>query len=178
MRQCTISFRNGRSELNTKFVKKGLDATKKYPKIPATKWKTFVQQKTSEDFLSKSQANSELAKKNIYHHHLGTSGYQHAIPKWRVEEAARKAIGLPVLLEDVPKRVGGGLHVQKPQESEASLSWPEPMIDEAAKNILVMVAKQKEGSFKPSRERDTLSVGVGNPEHPGLVPFGLEGRIS
>jgi len=43
------------------------------------------------------------------------------------------------------------------------------MTDEAAKNILAMVAKQKEGSFKPSRERDTLSVGLGNPEHPGRV---------
>ena len=91
--------------MNTKFVKKGLDTTKKYPKIPATKWKTFVEQKTSEEFLSMSQANAELAKKNIYHHHLGTSGYQHAIPKWRAEEAVRKAVGLPVLLEDVPKRV-------------------------------------------------------------------------
>jgi len=43
------------------------------------------------------------------------------------------------------------------------------MTDEAAKNILAMVAKQKEGSFKPSRERDTLSVGLGNPEHLGRV---------
>ena len=43
------------------------------------------------------------------------------------------------------------------------------MTDEAAKNILVMATKQKEGSFKPSRERDTLSVGLGNPEHPGRV---------
>ena len=42
------------------------------------------------------------------------------------------------------------------------------MTDEVAKNILVMVAK-KEGPFKPLRERDTLSVGLGNLEHPGHV---------
>ena len=30
MRQCAISFRNWRSEMNTKFMKKGLDAMKKY----------------------------------------------------------------------------------------------------------------------------------------------------
>jgi hypothetical protein len=41
------------------------------------------------------------------------------------------------------------------------------MTNEAAKNILAMAAKRKEGSFKPSRERDALSVEVG-----------LEGRIS
>ena len=44
------------------------------------------------------------------------------------------------------------------------MSWPDPMTDEAAKNILAVAAKQKEGSFKPSRERDTVSVGLGNPE--------------
>ena len=81
MKQCAFSFHNWRSELNTKFVKKGLDATKKYKNITATKWKTFGEQKTSEEFLSKSQANSELAKKNIYHHRLGTGGYKRAIPK-------------------------------------------------------------------------------------------------
>ena len=43
------------------------------------------------------------------------------------------------------------------------------MTDEAAKNVLAVAAKQKEGSFKPSRERDTLRFGLGNPEHPGLV---------
>ena len=90
--------------MNTKFVKKGLDATKKYPKITAAKWKTFVEQKTSEEFLSMSQANAKLAKKNLYHHRLGTSGYQRAIPKWRAEEAARKAAGLPVMFDEVNER--------------------------------------------------------------------------
>ena len=47
--------------------------------------------------------------------------------------------------------------------------WPDLVTDEAAKNILAVVAKQKEGSFKPSRERDTLIMGLGNPEHPGRV---------
>jgi len=81
--------------MNTKFMKKGLDATNKYPKIIVAKWKTFVEQKTSEEFLSKSQANSELAKKNIYHHRLGTGGYKHVIPKWQADKAAMKAAGLP-----------------------------------------------------------------------------------
>ena len=127
--------------MNTKFMKKWLDAMKKYPRITAAKWKTFVEQKTSEEFLYMSQANVELAKKNIYHHRIGTSGYQRAIPKWRAEEAARKVAGLPVLLEDVPERAGEWLHARKPQESEASLSWPDPMTDEATKNILAVVAK-------------------------------------
>ena len=96
MRQCAISFHNWRSELNTKFVK------------------TFVEQKTSEEFLSKSQANSELAKKNIYHHILGTGGYKRAIPKWQAEEAARKMAGLPVMFEEVLKRAVNWLRARKP----------------------------------------------------------------
>ena len=55
------------------------------------------------------------------------------------------------MFEEVPKRAVKWLHAQKPQESASSLSWPDPMIDEAVKNILAMAAKQKEGSFKPSK---------------------------
>ena len=68
---------------------------RKRKNISATKWKTFVEQKTSEEFLSKSQANAKLAKKNIYHHHLGIGGYQRVIPKWQADKAAMKAAGLP-----------------------------------------------------------------------------------
>ena len=56
------------------------------------------------------------------------------------------------------------------------MSWPDPRTDEAAKNVLAVAAKQKEGSFKPSRERDTVSVGLGNPEHPGRVR-GVSSRL-
>jgi len=56
------------------------------------------------------------------------------------------------------------------------LSWPDPRTDEAAKNVLAVAAKQKEGSFKPSRERDILSVGLGNLEHPGRVR-GVSSRL-
>jgi hypothetical protein len=75
-RQCGISFRNFRSELNTKYVKKGLDPPKKCKNISATQWKTFVEQKTSDAFLAKSAANSLTGKKNIYSHRLGTGGYK------------------------------------------------------------------------------------------------------
>ena len=40
------------------------------------------------------------------------------------------------------------------------------MTDKAAKNILDMAAKEKEGSFKLARKRDVLSLGLGNLEHP------------
>ena len=42
MRQLAISFHNQKSKLNTKFVKKGLHATKMYDKITEAQWQVFV----------------------------------------------------------------------------------------------------------------------------------------
>jgi hypothetical protein len=43
------------------------------------------------------------------------------------------------------------------------------MLDEAAKSIFVVAAKQHKGLFKPQRERDILTAGLGNPKHSGRV---------
>jgi hypothetical protein len=74
MKQFAINFRNWRSEINTKFAKKGL-ADEKY-KISAGQWAVFLEQRSSPDFISLSEANLELSKKNKYRHHLGTGGYK------------------------------------------------------------------------------------------------------
>ena len=80
MKQFAINFRNWRSETNTKFAKKGLDPTKKY-KISAGQWAVFLEQRSSPKFISLSEANLELSKKNKYHHHLGTDGYKRQVSK-------------------------------------------------------------------------------------------------
>ena len=43
------------------------------------------------------------------------------------------------------------------------------MVEEAAKNIFAVVAKQRAAEFKPQREKDILTVVRGNPKHPGRV---------
>jgi hypothetical protein len=43
------------------------------------------------------------------------------------------------------------------------------MLKKLQKNIYAMAAKQNQGTFKPQRERDILTAGLGNPEHPGRV---------
>jgi hypothetical protein len=55
---------------------------KKY-KISAGQWVVFLEQRSNPDFISLSEVNLELSKKNKYHHHLGTGGYKRQIPKWR-----------------------------------------------------------------------------------------------
>jgi hypothetical protein len=68
--------------MNTKWAKKGLDPTKRY-KITVGQWAVFLEQRREPEFIAQSEANTELAKKNKYDHHLGTGGYQRQVPKWR-----------------------------------------------------------------------------------------------
>jgi hypothetical protein len=80
-----------------------LDPTKRY-KITVGQWTVFLKQRREPEFLARSEANTELAKKNKYHHHLGTGGYQRQVPKWRQEEAAKKVAGLLTLSEQLGER--------------------------------------------------------------------------
>jgi len=43
------------------------------------------------------------------------------------------------------------------------------MVEEATKNIFKVAAKQQVGEVKPQREKDVLTITLGNPEHPGRV---------
>jgi hypothetical protein len=154
--------------MNTKWPKKGLDPTKRY-KITAGQWEVFLEQRREPEFVARSEANTELAKKNKYHHHLDIGGYQRQVPKWRQEEAAKKATRLPTLSKQLGERATNWIRARKPRETETDLSFDDPMLDEAAKSIFAVAAKQHEGLFKPRRERDILTTGLGNPEHPGRV---------
>jgi hypothetical protein len=43
-------------------------------KITQSKWEEFVKQKTEPEALAISDKFAEISKKNIYPHHLGSSG--------------------------------------------------------------------------------------------------------
>jgi hypothetical protein len=96
-------FRKWKSELNTKYVKKGL-MPKHMGKITGAQWKEFVQQKTDPKALAISNEYAEMSKKNIYPHHMGSKGYVAKIPEWKkkIEEAV--SVGNPNPVEDIEKR--------------------------------------------------------------------------
>jgi hypothetical protein len=50
-------------------------------KITEVQWKEFIQQKTNPKPLAISNEYSEMSKKNIYPHHMGSKGYIAKIPK-------------------------------------------------------------------------------------------------
>jgi hypothetical protein len=73
-------FHKWKSELNMKYMKKGL-MPKHMGKITEAQWKEFVQQKTDPKALAISNEYAEMSKKNIYPHHMGSKGYVAKIPE-------------------------------------------------------------------------------------------------
>ena len=69
------SFRRWRSELNKKYIQKGLTPFNEFGNITPSQWEELVAQKTSPEALELSARNTELAKRNKHHHHLGPGGY-------------------------------------------------------------------------------------------------------
>ena len=76
---------------------------------------------------------------------------------------------MPTLFEQLGERTTNWIHARKPRETKAGVSFDDPNVEEVAKNIYAMAAKQSQGSFKPQRERDILKAGLGNLKHPGRV---------
>jgi hypothetical protein len=115
-------FRKWKSELNTKYMKKGL-MPKHMGKITEAQWKEFVQQKTDPKVLTISNEYAEMSKKNIYPHHKGSKGYVAKIPEWKkkIEEAvsAGNPKPLPMSSPPVPKFKEAS-HPLPPKEKKAS----------------------------------------------------------
>jgi hypothetical protein len=63
-------------------MKKGL-VPKYICKITEVQWKEFVQQKIDPKALAISNEYVEMSKKNIYPHHMGSSGYVAKILEWK-----------------------------------------------------------------------------------------------
>jgi hypothetical protein len=76
---------------------------------------------------------------------------------------------LPTLSEQLGERIANWIRARKPRQTESGVSFDDPNVEEVVKNIYAVAVKQSQGSFKPQKERDILTSGLGNPEHPGRV---------
>jgi hypothetical protein len=96
-------FRKWKLEMNRKYVKTGL-VPKHMGKISEARWKEFVQQKTKPKALAISSEFAEMSRKNIYPHHMGSSGYVGKIleSKKKMEQAI--SAGNPNLVDDIEER--------------------------------------------------------------------------
>ena len=58
----------------------------------------------------------------------------------------------------------GGLVLGYRKRANCGLSFADTMVEEVVKNIFKVAAKQQAGKFKPQREKDVLTVALGNLE--------------
>jgi len=61
MKQCAVSLRNWRSEMNVKYAKIGMDPTTKY-KITKEQSAVFLEQRNDQNFLARSEANCKCIR--------------------------------------------------------------------------------------------------------------------
>ena len=83
------SFRRWKSELNTKYVQKGLTPFADYGDITPQQWEEFVRQKNSKESLALSKRNRDLALSNVQKVCLGPGEYQRKADQWRRERVAK-----------------------------------------------------------------------------------------
>jgi hypothetical protein len=70
------AFQRWRSDLNRRFIQRGLTPFHEFGNITHNQWAQLVAEKTSPKALAMSQRNREQAKKNKNHPCLGPGGYQ------------------------------------------------------------------------------------------------------
>ena len=123
-------------------------------------------QKTSAKALELSARNTELAKRNKHHHHLGPSGYYAKEEQFRkMDEEAVAAENIDVTNLKVRSR--NWIYARSTESSGGNLKFDKPETKEIVSRILKYAEDNKKGSFNPSKERDELSLGLGNKEHIG-----------
>jgi hypothetical protein len=89
--------------MNGKYLKKQL-VLKHMGKITQAQWEGFVKQKTEPEALAISDKFAKILKKNIYPHHLGSSGYVDKLGEWKKKLEETVSVGKHNPLEGVEEK--------------------------------------------------------------------------
>nr|CAE76029.1 B1292H11.15 [Oryza sativa Japonica Group] len=118
-----------------------------FPKL-RDHWDEFAAYKTGQQGQAMMVRNKENAAKKKYHHHLGSGGCSVAMPNCEEMEASLIERGIEQATVD------------------GSLVFSD-QIREAASRLTEAVEASTQGTFRPDREKDELSLALQTPEHPG-----------
>ena len=66
-----------------------------------------------------SVLNSELTKKNIHPHHLGSAGYGPKVEKWRAKAEATREVGVPYKYEGLEERTLNWVRAREVKDKES-----------------------------------------------------------
>nr|ABA93472.1 transposon protein, putative, CACTA, En/Spm sub-class [Oryza sativa Japonica Group] len=124
--------------------------------------------RTGQQGQAMMERNKENAAKKKYHHYLGSGDYSIALPKWEEMEASLLKRGIEPATAKWPDRSkfwyyahGGTLN-----PVDGSLVFSD-QIREAVRRLTDAVEASSQGTFRPDREKDELSLALQTPEHPG-----------
>jgi hypothetical protein len=131
-------------------------------------WALLVTKKTSPESLALSEKNSLQAERNIHHSRLGPGGYDGKEETFRKMEEEVVAAGNTKVTK-LKSRTKRWVFARNMEESGNSLKFAKSETEEAVLRIIKYSEDREKGSFTPSREKDELSLGLGNPEHIGRV---------
>jgi hypothetical protein len=149
-----------------KYIQKGLTPFHKYGKITLSQWGKLVAEKISPETLALSAHNSEHAKKNQHHPHLGPGGYTGKEEVFRKMDKEAKASG-NTKVKSLKPHIHNWIYARSVDSSSSSLMFAKPETEEAVSKILKYAEDKEKGTFTPSREMDKLILGLGNPEQTG-----------
>ena len=90
--------------MNTHYVQKNKNPFEEWGTISMVEWDRVVARMTTSEALDRRKKMSDLAKKNIYPHRLGSSGYAGHEKKWRTTEEKFAAEGKPLIVQPLNKR--------------------------------------------------------------------------
>jgi hypothetical protein len=126
-----------------------------------------VAEKTSPEELTLSAYNREQAKKNKHPPCLGPGGYHAKQGVFRkLYEATEVSLDpKKQKVKNLKRRLKQWIYARSVDSSD--LKFVETKTEEAVSRILKLAEDTEKGTFTPSRERDELSIGLGNPEHIG-----------
>ena len=117
--------------------------------------------------MALSARNTELAKKNNHHHRLGPDGYYGKEQQFRKMEEEVAASGSFSLSGLKVRSRNWILGRSTSIEASSGLKFNNPETEQAISKILKYAKNKQNGSFKPSKERDELSLALGNSKHTG-----------
>ena len=115
-------FREWRSRLNCRYVKRGITPFDDYGQISPQDWEEFVQQKTARPAKDLSAKMLELNRKNKYKPHLGPGGYKKKIPEWKAMEEKLRAEGKPDPLEGLEPRAKNWVHAHSKMDENGEIN--------------------------------------------------------
>jgi hypothetical protein len=115
-------------------------------KITKAQWEEFVKQKTEPEALAISDKFAEILKKNIYPHHLESSGYVSKVGEWKKKLEEMVSAGKPNPLEGNEKRTQHWLLAQSNLTEDGTLVYKKKKLLQFNKRHYKLL-KKKVGSF-------------------------------